>query len=68
MGGWQSFLETVLNRLTNHYQTQGGDANNVEPDWVGLRLGKIADWRQQFLGPMAELPDMIRGFWQQLMV
>ena len=48
---------------------QGGDAHNaVEPDWVGLRIGKIADWRQQFPGPMAELPDVIRGFWQQLMV
>ena len=40
----------------------------MDPDWVGLRLGKIADWRHQFLGPMAELPDMIRGFWQQLVV
>ena len=47
---------------------QGGDAHPVEPDWVGLRLGKIADWRQQFLGPLAELPDVIRGFFQQLIV
>ena len=45
---------------------QGGDVSTVGPDWVGLRLGKIADWRQQFLGPLAELPDVIRGFWQQL--
>ena len=47
---------------------QGGDAESVGPDWVGLRLGKIADWKQQFLGPLAELPDIIRGFWQQLTV
>ena len=58
---------------TNQTQKQGGDADNEDPSrvglrqyWVGLRLGKIADWRQQFLGPMAELPDTIRGFWQNI--
>ena len=42
------------------------DESNGKPAWVGLRLGKIADWRQQFLGPMAELPNTIKGFWQKL--
>ena len=58
---------------TNQTQKQGGDADNEDPSrvglrqyWVGLRLGKIADWRQQFLGPMAELPDTIRGLWQNI--
>ena len=72
-GFWQQLtaqLQKLYETLTNETQIKTryrvgnttGYADNEEPDWVSLRLGKIADWRQQFLGPLAEMPNMISNF------
>jgi len=34
--------------------------NNKDPDWVGLRMGKVSDWSNNFLGPVADIPALFR--------
>ena len=31
--------------------------------WVGLRLARLADWNNMFLGPLAELPSVLTRVW-----
>ena len=33
----------------------------AEYSWVGLRLGRVADWGDSLLGPLADLPQLVRS-------
>ena len=33
----------------------------AEYSWVGLRLGRVADWGDSLLGPLADLPQLVQS-------
>ena len=39
----------------------GTHDTRAEYSWVGLRLGRVADWADSLLGPLADLPQLLHS-------
>jgi hypothetical protein len=39
------------------------EAEVEPPGWVGLRLGRLADWEGRLLGPGIQLPRILARLW-----
>ena len=42
-------------------ETQDTRDTRAEYSWVGLRLGRVVDWSDSLLGPLADLPQLVNS-------
>ena len=50
--GWQWSRDTL---------DTGTRDTRAEYSWVGLRLGRVVDWADSLLGPLADLPQLVHS-------
>ena len=44
---------------------QGGETHG-DNGWVGLRMGKVSDWSDYFMGPIADLPFLLNQLGEKM--
>ena len=62
--GWQWREDGPLRQNWDNYEVEAGNHNDY--DWVGLRLGKVSDWTEYFMGPISKIPSTLKQLSEQL--
>ena len=60
--GWQWTRDITGTRDTLDTRGIPGTRDTrAEYSWVGLRLGRVVDWSDSLLGPLADLPQLLHS-------
>ena len=61
---WRLCVCPVCGAAVGWQWRREGGTPGEEEHWVGLRLGRVADWEHQLLGPLMDLPRLAVRAWQ----